>query len=225
MESMLFIIIILFAIAGIANTLLGYLLGFMVYAESKITKVIGKILGLIYSVLLLHTLTMVIWEGVEFLVNRLSEMEFGYSYIVTLLVDIVGYTILIVGWLVPPILGFYLGGKRKKRRITSKVLPTSTKNLLILVCASTIFTSGCELKDNGHNLWIQTRDLNIGTKIDNWLDMPHEIIKTNGLTHYTFKEKSGCSWAFIVDQNNTILAWQYISDPSLCKQTTKLGPF
>jgi hypothetical protein len=130
MESMFFIIIVLFAIAGIANTLIGYLLGFMVYAESKITKVIGKILGLIYSILLFHTLTMVIWAGVEFLVNRLSEMEFGYSYIITLLIPIVGYTILIVGWLTPPVFGFYLGGKRKRGKIANNKI-TFVKNKMI----------------------------------------------------------------------------------------------
>lgn len=127
---MLFIIVVLFILAGIANTLLGYLLGFMVYAESKITRVIGNILGFIYSVLLIHTLTMVIGKDIGYITNRLSEMEFGYSYILTLLIPIIGYTILIVGWLTPPVFGFYLGGKRKRGKIANNKI-TFVKNKMI----------------------------------------------------------------------------------------------
>jgi hypothetical protein len=117
MESMFFIIAVLFILAGTLTGSLAYILSLLVYAESKATRIVGKTLGLIFSALLLRALMAFIWGDIKYMTTRLSEMEFGYSYIVTLLVGIIIYTILTICWLTPPILGFYLGGSRKKRKI------------------------------------------------------------------------------------------------------------
>ena len=121
MESMFFIIVVLFILGGILTGLLAYILGFLVYAESKTTRIIGKFIGLAFSVILFHIITIVIWGDIEILINRLSELEFGKPYIVTLIVSITGYTLLTIGWLAPPVLGFYVGGKRKRKRTAEKL--------------------------------------------------------------------------------------------------------
>lgn len=125
---MFFRIVVFFILAGILTGLVGYLLGYVIYAESKTVRITGKMLGLAYSVLLLfHIVTIAIWGDIEYLAHRLSELDFGLSYILALLFPIVGYTILTVGWLTPPILGFYLGVKRKRKRTADKITPTKTQ--------------------------------------------------------------------------------------------------
>lgn len=48
------------------------------------------------------------------------------------------------------------------------------------------------------------------------------------MSRYIFEyEKSGCRWAYIVDnQTKQVLSWQFISDPKRCYVTTDyLGPW
>lgn len=117
MESMFVIIPVFLILAGMFTGLLGYVLSSMVYAESKPIRIIGKTLGIVYSGFLFHSLTMVLWAGFESLFHRLSELDFGLSYVLTLAIPTLGYIILAIGWLAPAVLGFYFGGLRKKKKI------------------------------------------------------------------------------------------------------------
>ena len=94
------------------------------------------------------------------------------------------------------------------------------------VAFASVLLIGCDLKDHSEDLWKQTRDLGIGNSIEPWTRYPHSIIQLEGgFTEYVFGEQGGCQWAYIVDPEKTIVSWKYLSDPPLCRQQTKLGPF
>jgi hypothetical protein len=71
-------------------------------------------------------------------------------------------------------------------------------------------------------------DFAVGYPIEGWTNQPHVVLEIpggSGARVYTFTRPNGCSWEFVTDSNNVVISWRYLSDPSLCSENFRLGPF
>lgn len=65
----------------------------------------------------------------------------------------------------------------------------------------------------------------VGRSIEAYTSLPHEVRdRQDGMREYIFSDQAGCSWAFVVNAEQTIVSWRYVSDRPPCVRSLNWGP-
>jgi hypothetical protein len=84
--------------------------------------------------------------------------------------------------------------------------------------------SGCDSLVTGEELFRYSLDNRVGQPmVEEWKQQAEARTRIDGRTEYVFTRPNGCSWAMVVGEYDVIVAWYFISDPSLCKSKFSKG--
>jgi len=116
------------------------------------------------------------------------------------------------------------GRNRKGGVVEANHLKTMGAALMARVAVALIALLAVSACRPNQDNFRSSMDFAIDRSIKAYTSLPHEVkLRQDGMHDYIFSDQSGCSWAFVVNADQTIVSWHYVSDRKLCVRGLNWG--